>query len=84
MPTIETGSANQPIGLYKHRESGTFIGAIDQTQANAFHNLGYDLAKEGHDAAMMTEEQIAEKFGGAKSPVEAEIVSSQPEQKKGK
>ena len=60
---METGSNNQPVGLYRHIITGTFIGAIDETQANAFKGLGYELVEGGIDAAKLTEEEIATKFG---------------------
>lgn len=46
---------NQPIGLYRHRETGTYIGATDETQANAFVERGYELVKEAKDIREATE-----------------------------
>lgn len=78
----ETSTKNYEIGLYRHRESGQYIGAIDETQANAFRQWGYDLVAAGREAAMMSEEDIQAKYGAKKAPVEAEVVAQ--DTKKGK
>jgi hypothetical protein len=65
----ETTSKNSTVGLYRHRETGAFIGAIDDTQANAFKQWGYDLVEAGRDAAALSEEEIQAKYGKDAAPV---------------
>ena len=67
-----------PMGLYFDKESGRYIGCLDDNQASAAIRVGYKLFLEGREAAMMTEEQIAG-LNGTPAPVEV-----QPETKKGK
>lgn len=50
---------NEPrIGLYRHAESGTFVGALDPNQAAAFERVGYKLYLEGREAAMSSQEEL--------------------------
>jgi hypothetical protein len=51
-----------PIGLYKDPQSGTFIGAIEEVQADAFVQLGYKLVEAGREAATLSDKQIAKKY----------------------
>lgn len=72
--------AENPIGLYKDPQSGTTIGAIEETQADAIVQLGYKLVEAGREAAMLTDEQIAEKYSDA--PKRATVAKSSEKESK--
>lgn len=78
----QVGSTEYPIGLYKDKESGKYIGAIDPTQANAFVHVGFSLVKEGREAAMMSEKDIAAL--DSNTPASTGGETYEPDVKKGK
>jgi hypothetical protein len=62
---------NQPLGLYRHIETGTYIGATDETQANAFTERGYELVKEAHSVAEALEMSLEENLPSNKQEAPA-------------
>ncbi len=56
----ETSTKNNPIGLYKDPQSGAYIGALEEAQADAYVRNGFQLVQEGEDAAKMSAKAIAE------------------------
>lgn len=60
MATETKSGAPNPEGLYKDPESGQHIGALDPIQADAMVQQGYQLVKEGREAAMTTQADLDE------------------------
>jgi len=58
----ETSTRNEPIGLYRHPDSGAYIGALETAAANAYYHHGFRLVEEGADAARMTDDEIEARF----------------------
>lgn len=57
--------ATNPIGLYHDKSTDTYIGCLDEIQADAVVQHNYVLVKEGREAAMTAEADMA-KVGAPK------------------
>lgn len=64
MNNNETSNNANPIGLYRDPESGQYIGALEEVQADAFVRVGFKLVKPGRDAAMTSETELQQLLSG--------------------
>lgn len=47
-----------PVGLYHNPGNGAYIGVLDPAQADAVVRQGFNLVKEGEQAAKRTQAEI--------------------------